>query len=159
MEKHFGSMVECKPTETLDELVERLRKSGFRITEPRLEILEILYAAHGSHHTIDDIVAKLKKKSNHVNLATVYNNINFLVENNVIYAYNFNGKTITYEINVGEHAHLVCTSCGNLTNITIPGLMCIEPIILKQSGFFVEDKKLEFYGLCSKCLKKNEKED
>ncbi len=132
-------------------IIDSLRAEGYRITKARENIIRVL--CNGGHFGIEDIIKKLSEQGE-VNIATVYNNINFLVDERVVNEFAFNGKHSVYELNIGLHAHLICNVCGEIANVGIPGLAHIKDIVEENTGFVVEDNKLDFYGLCKKCKDK-----
>ena len=66
--------------ELFEPIFNELRSQGLRITPQRREILDIL---RGRHLTFKDIRLELKKRG-YTNLATVYNNIDFLLNHDLI---------------------------------------------------------------------------
>lgn len=77
-----------------------------RITNMRLEVIECL--KDGIHqHTLNDIVAHLKRKNTHINIATVYNNIKSLLDDGIIDVYaNYDSKSQRYELIKKENYHI-----------------------------------------------------
>lgn len=138
------------PTNTNPELiVDSLRAQGYRITKAREDIIKVL--CNVKHYTVEELVNELKKMRGEVNVATVYNNINFLVSEGIVNEYNFNNKNSVYELNIGLHAHLVCIDCNEVKNIDIPSFIKIKEKVEKETGFKIIDAKLDMYGHCTDC--------
>ena len=73
-------------------------KAKHRLTNSRVEIIKCLQDEHHSH-TINDIVKDLKSKNKHVNVASVYNNINLLIKEGMIDIYpDYLSKNQLYEL-------------------------------------------------------------
>lgn len=132
-----------------DKIVDSLRAQGYRITKAREDIITIL--CDKQHYTVDELVKKLKNIKDNVNVATVYNNLNFLVSERIVNEYNFTNKNSVYELNTGIHAHLVCLDCSNLIDIDIPEYETIKNRIEKEKGFVIVDASLEMFGYCQDC--------
>lgn len=130
-------------------IVDSLRAQGYRITKAREDIITIL--CDKQHYTVDELVKKLKNIKDNVNVATVYNNLNFLVSERIVNEYNFTNKNSVYELNTGIHAHLVCLDCSNLIDIDIPEYETIKNRIEKEKGFVIVDASLEMFGYCQDC--------
>lgn len=130
-------------------IVDSLRAQGYRITKAREDIVKVL--CNVKHYTVEELVAELRKIRNEVNVATVYNNINFLVSEGIVNEYNFNNKNSVYELNIGLHAHLVCIDCHDVKNVEIPEFEKIKSDVEKQVGFKIIDAKLDMYGRCLSC--------
>ncbi|MGL4383146.1 MAG: Fur family transcriptional regulator [Bacilli bacterium] len=134
-----------------DIVVDSLRAQGFRITKARENIISVMSKAVQYHYTIEEIITKLKDIQKEVNVATVYNNINFLVAEGIVNEYNFNNKNCVYELNIGLHAHLVCLDCDDVKNIEVPEFIHFKNKIEDVSGFKIVNAKLDMYGQCIKC--------
>lgn len=137
-------------------IVDSLRAQGYRITKAREDIIRVLCEV--DHFTVDELVKKLKEIKKDVNVATVYNNINFLVSEGIVNEFNFNNKNSVYELNIGLHAHLVCIDCNTVTNIEIPTFIKIKEMVENDLGFQIIDAKLDIYGHCLDCRKKKKEE-
>ena len=136
-------------------IVDSLRAQGYRITKAREDIIKVL--CNLNHYTVEELVIELKKIRQDVNVATVYNNVNFLVSEGIVNEYNFNNKNSVYELNIGLHAHLVCIDCNKVMNVEIPSFNKIQDKIEKETGFKVINAKLDMYGHCKECGVKNGK--
>lgn len=73
------------------------------------------------HLTAEQIFLKLKETSTKIALATVYNNLNALYENNLIRKVVVEGYPDRYD-KIVRHDHLVCKQCGRLTDIMLKDL-------------------------------------
>jgi|GEM_PF-2219436 len=133
-----------------EKIVDSLRAQGYRITKAREDIITIL--CNVKHYTVDELVHELKKTKDNVNVATVYNNINFLVDEGIVLEFNFNNKNTTYELNIGIHAHFVCVDCGYVTNVDVPEFDVIQQRVEQEIGCEITNTKLDMFGHCSTCL-------
>lgn len=140
---------ENKKNNNPEMIVDSLRAQGYRITKAREDIITIL--CNQGHYTVDELVNELKKIKDYVNVATVYNNVNFLVEEGILIEYNFMNKNSIYELNIGLHAHVICIDCNEVHNVNIPTFDKIKKSIEKETGFRIVDAKLDMYGHCKKC--------
>lgn len=132
-----------------DVIIDALRAQGYRITKARENILSVL--CKDGHYTVEALINKLKETQEDVNVATVYNNLNFLVSEGIVNEYNFNNKNSVYELNVGLHAHIICVDCNEVKNIEIPEFIKIQEDVEKSTGFEIINSKLDMYGRCYNC--------
>jgi Fur family ferric uptake transcriptional regulator len=51
-----------------------------------------------------------------------------------------------------HHHHVVCSKCGRATEIADVGLRPILREVARQTGYRVDDHRLELFGLCPACL-------
>ncbi len=121
--------------EELNEVVKQLRKKGVRITPQRVAMLEFLASVH-THPTAEEIFKALTKEDPQVSVATVYNNLN------------------RYDFDLGQHYHAVCDVCGKVVDLYYPVLEDVEKAAEQLTGFKVRGHRMEVYGVCPECQKK-----
>ena len=90
-----------------------LKEYDLKVTPQRVAIVEELY--NNGHMNIDDLYKKLLSKFPSVSLATIYKNINAMVEKVFLSEVKIPNTKSVYELVKTEHAHLVCSCCGLLT--------------------------------------------
>lgn len=102
------------------------------------------------HLTAEQIFQKLKKTHPKVVLATVYNNLNKLLEEGLMRKVSVEGMPDRFD-RVKKHDHLVCKNCGKLADISFEDLTAS---LQEQLGddFYYYDLKV-FY-LCPECREK-----
>lgn len=129
-----------------------LRRSGYKATEGRLAVLNLLQKAK---HPLSakDVIDSLGDK---IDQATVYRIIKALKKTGIIRQVDLRHNHAHYEIyREDEHHHLICSNCGTIEDVEECGLESMHSDILKNSAKFVEIKQhaLEFYGTCRSCAK------
>jgi Fur family ferric uptake transcriptional regulator len=100
-----------------------------------------------------DLLKDLDKHKLHSNKTTVYRELNFLTEQNIVKPIDFGDGTKRYEVaSDHHHHHLICTKCQKVEDIELEGDVDEEGSKLgKQKGFEVTGHSLEFFGLCKNC--------
>lgn len=101
-----------------------------------------LVTCSDEHLTVEQIYLKLKEQYAGVAMATVYNNVNKLLEAGLIHKVAIENMPDRYDRAV-KHDHLVCRRCGRLTDISFDDLTAA---LRRQLGedFFSYDLKV-FY--------------
>ena len=131
---------------------EYLQKNGHRKTPERYAILETIYSISG-HFDVDSLFRYMASQGRfRVSRATLYNTIILLIDAGLVVKHQF-GNSSQYErsYNNETHHHMICTSCGKITEFDDDNLkIAIAKTHLK--GFQVSNYSLYIYGLCSKCL-------
>ena len=102
------------------------------------------------HLTVEQIFQKLRKIHPQVVLATVYNNLNRLLEEELICKVSVEGMPDRYD-RMKKHDHLVCRRCGKLSDITLEDLTAS---LKKQLGDDVLYYDLKVYYVCLACREK-----
>jgi len=134
----------------IDKIYKMVRSKGGRLTMTRKAIIEILYEA-GCILSSSDIMLKLNSRKVRPNRSTLYRELIFLAQNNIIIKNAIAHKDY-FELPNDHHHHLVCVNCNSLQKVVIGNhLRRHERKIEKENGFEIINHSLEFYGLCQNC--------
>jgi len=125
-----------------------LREHNLKATPQRLEIASLL-EKYG-HITIDNLYTQLLRKFDSISLATIYKNINLMLENSFIQEVKIPNEKSLYELCKEEHSHLVCTNCGSVEDITLD-LSLVTHNLIHNSSFKAEKADLVLSGICHNC--------
>ena len=126
----------------------------YRNSRQRERILSLL-ASTDNHPTASWIYDELKKEISKLSLGTVYRNLNILSEKGIIRRFNFGSTFDRYDADVTPHYHFCCEKCGIFIDLATPVNERLNREVEKTSGFKIKRHRIEFYGLCDKCLKEN----
>lgn len=132
---------------------EYARKHGLKSTNQRDAIVDLFLRSSG-HMSIDDLLARVRKRSPKVGYATVYRTMKLLTDSGIAAARQFGDGQTRYEVmseGHGHHDHLICVNCGlilEFENDTIEQLQ--DEMADRLGGFKLVRHKLELYGLCPK---------
>ena len=128
--------------------IQKLQEHQLKATPQRLLIVENL-DKHG-HMNIDDLYIKLKKSFPSLSLATIYKNINLMIEKLFISEVKIPNQKSVYELTKAEHAHMVCASCGTIMDVTLD----IAPLAHQAQNlthFQITEANVVLSGLCPNC--------
>ena len=125
-----------------------LKEYGLKVTPQRVAIVEELYL--NGHINIDDLYKKLLAKFPSISLATIYKNINAMVEKVFLSEVKIPNNKSVFELVKTEHAHLVCSTCGSIEDITLNVKDVLEEAS-SQSKFKIDSTNLVLSGLCPTC--------
>lgn len=132
----------------LQKYMELLKEHNIKITPQRLAIVALM--DQYGHISVRDIYEKIRAKFPSLSLATVYKNINAMMENRFINELKIVGQENKYELAKERHSHLICQNCGMIEDIEID-TSGIEKSIPKERGFEVVETSVQFFGICQKC--------
>ena len=104
------------------------------------------------HLTVEQIFRKLKEIHPNVVLATVYNNLNRLLDTGLIRKVSIEGMPDRYD-RTEKHDHLVCKCCGELADTKFRDLTAS---LCEQMGKEFLSYDLKVYYICPKCKKMQE---
>ncbi len=125
-----------------------LKEYDLKVTPQRVAIVEELYK-HG-HMNIDDLYKNLLKKFPSISLATIYKNVNAMVEKIFLNEVKIPETKSVYELAKEDHLHLVCSSCGKIEDIVLD-TSSLEKSLSTLSDFKVENTEVVFSGICKNC--------
>ena len=138
-----------------------LNRRGFKLTEQRHWILDLLKSER-RHLNAIDIHNALRRKKQHVSLATVYRTLDLLARLNLLKKVNVGDKPSVFEFDGHkgknrEHVHLICSECGRVIDVRSPqlsNLIKIEEALSKRYHFEITNLQITFSGLCAGCKRR-----
>ena len=153
MASHSGQAAEvAKLRARFDEYA---RKHGLKSTNQRDAIVDQFLKSTG-HMSIEDLLAKVRKRSPKVGYATVYRTMKLLTECGVAFERKFGDGLTRYELadESSHHDHLICTSCAKIIEFEEPKIEELQEKIASRYGFELLSHKHEMYGTCAECQAK-----
>jgi Fur family ferric uptake transcriptional regulator len=139
------------------ELKELLKQRGYKFTDQRGAVLEVLIKYSGEHLSTDEIYQYVRDTNPEIGLATVYRTLTLLERVGLVMKLDLDDGFSRYELarhnEDHRHHHLICSNCGSVTEVEEDLLDSLEEQILLKNDFLVKDHRVKFYGLCSKCRK------
>lgn len=132
----------------LDFLTER----GARATRERMALFDEIFTHHG-HIDAEALLDRLKGSGVKISRATVYRNLDLLVDCGLVYKHRLGRNRYLYEhIHSGQrHDHLVCTGCGRVAEFVSPGIEALQAEICRAHGFDPDIHTLQISSLCRAC--------
>ena len=125
-----------------------LKDNNLKVTPQRLEIVGELYT-HG-HMNIDELYKSLQNKFPSISLATIYKNINAMIDIFFLSEVKIPHQKSVYELTKAGHSHLVCTKCNAIIDVDLD----IDSVLNQAktlSDYSVEKCSIVLSGLCPKC--------
>ncbi|MEA2019950.1 MAG: Fur family transcriptional regulator [Campylobacterota bacterium] len=125
-----------------------LREHNLKATPQRLAMMDSIFL-HG-HINIDKLYLEVKEKFSSVSLATIYKNINAMTKNMLLSEVKLPNEKSVFEIVKEYHSHLLCNSCGEVTDVEINTQDMVNELSSKYD-FTIEQSDLVLSGLCKNC--------
>jgi Fur family ferric uptake transcriptional regulator len=149
-ERSITSVARQRLRERLDTY---MAKKKLRSTAQRRLIVDTFFEG-GSHLTIEDLLREVRAQDRGIGYATVYRTLKLLAECGVASERRFGDGLSRYELaddDDDHHDHLICTTCGTITEFEEPKIERLQEAVAVRYGFRVTSHKHEMYGVCDKC--------
>ena len=130
---------------------QKLKEHGVKMTDQRKELLRILADAHRPM-CAEEIFLLMKDSNPEVCLATIYRNLEMLVQKELVRQMQLSGKKREYELIGDEHHHyLVCLGCNKTVKLEGCPLHHYEEKVVADTDFTITEHHLSIYGYCPQC--------
>jgi len=103
-----------------------------------------------SHPTAEWVYRQVRRRLPRISLGTVYRNLQRLVGEGKLKSWS-RGRTIRFDADVTRHDHFVCRACGLMIDLERSGEALAAEKRLRARGHEIQDRVLEFIGLCRDC--------
>lgn len=107
-----------------------------------------------THVSAEEVFEGLNKNEKSVSLATVYRNLNILVQMHEIKKIAHPVYGYVYDKTCDPHYHLHCTVCEQLYDFPQPYMMELDDTMEEKSGLKIYSHNTIFEGVCETCAKK-----
>ena len=127
-----------------------LRASALRVTRPRLAVLAVVQ--DHPHADTDSIIGLVRQDLGEVSHQAVYDVLRALTTAGLVRRFQPSGSVARYEPQVGDnHHHLVCRSCGAITDVecAVGHPPCLTAP--DDSGYEIDEAEVIYWGHCADC--------
>jgi Fur family transcriptional regulator, stress-responsive regulator len=136
-----------------NDLIERLRASGWLMTSQRRVVAEVLSGDH-VHLSADEVHRLALARLPEISRATVYKALGELVALGEVREVSVGGRAKLYDPNHdATHHHLVCEQCGTTRDVQAQTDGALRPTKADLGGFTLTGVDIVFRGLCPTCAK------
>ena len=135
----------------LEKLVLHSKKKGLKLTPQRMVIFSILSESH-QHVTVDEVYQRASAEYPMLSPATVYRNMEQMVEAGLLTQLDLGGTSMRYDTNLDEHHHFVCSKCGKVSDIYLDKVNYKPDESRSQLGKAqINSLDPHLQGLCGEC--------
>jgi Fur family transcriptional regulator, ferric uptake regulator len=129
---------------------QRLREKGYRLTPQRELVLRAVERL--GHATPDEVLAAVREEASAVNISTFYRTLELLEELGLVRHAHLTDRAPTYHsATAPAHVHLVCRSCGTVTEAEPQVVGALVEGLREQQGFSTDIGHLTVFGTCRSC--------
>ena len=128
-------------------------------TRQREKLISYLETVQGAHITAGDVCQAFSREGSAIGQATVYRQLESLVEEGILNKYIIDEKSpACFEFvqpkshrGPGTCFHCKCEKCGKLIHLHCEELDEIQGHLLGEHGFQLDPRRTVLYGLCEGC--------
>ncbi|HEB83470.1 MAG TPA: transcriptional repressor, partial [Bacteroidetes bacterium] len=106
-----------------------------------------------THPTAEEVFTEVRRRLPNISLATVYRNLDLLVEENRIRRLESGNGPRRYDGDLSHHYHIRCVRCGAVEDVSVDRIPDLVSQVRRTGGYHILGMKLEFTGLCEMCRK------
>ncbi len=137
---------------TQDEMRERFRARGLKMTPQRAAIYQVL-AGTTSHPTAEDLHRQVKRRYPMISPNTVYYTLGVLREAGLVHEVNYWRDRSRFDANISPHHHLICLGCRRIQDLADEALDRLSVSDRVKTEFEVTGHRVEFHGYCAACCR------
>jgi len=147
----MASQQRVRPREE-EQFLRFLRGRGLRVTAARRALCSEIFAQHG-HIDADQVHRAVRAAGHSISRATVYRNLDLLVEAGLVHKVRLGGHRAVFEhVHAGgDHDHMACRRCGRIVEFVSPAIVAMLGEICRAHGFSPGESRLQILGLCRDC--------
>ena len=137
----------------INSILQELKEKGFRTTPLRVALLKILLEK-SEPSSVQNLLSELEKKDFSPNQATLYRQLETLVEHKIVDRVVLDPKVQLFEISQDHHHHFVCEGCNDVQDVHSEALESAFhqfETLLQKKGLLVGKHELTFFGECQSC--------
>ncbi|HEY1322531.1 MAG TPA: Fur family transcriptional regulator [Streptosporangiaceae bacterium] len=129
---------------------EELRARGYRVTPQRQLVLEAV--AKLEHASPEEIWADVQQTASGVNISTIYRTLELLEQLGLVTHTHLGHGAPRYHMAAeADHVHLVCSTCGRITQVAPDTVDALVAALDENNGFQTDLGHLTVYGRCAMC--------
>ena len=129
-----------------------LRSNELRVTRQRLAVLSVL--RHSDQHlTATDVYERARNDAPELNASTVYRTLTQMRDLGLVSQTDLGVGERTYSWRSERpHHHLICTSCGGMSELPHDFLASFSSRLSSEFGFETDPDHWAVYGRCRRCV-------
>ncbi len=136
----------------LEKLLSLSKEKGLKLTPQRMVIFRILSKSN-QHVTVDQVYQKASAEYPMLSPATVYRNMEQMVDAGLLTRLDLGGSSMRYDTNLDEHHHFVCSKCGKVSDVYLEDIQYkVDANRSHLEKAKINSLDLHLQGTCGECL-------
>ena len=135
----------------LDELLDRVRAGGGRITTARRAVLRALLEPPADHLGAEDVAARVQRRHPDIHLSTIYRTLEALEDLGLLTHVHLGHGPSTYHLTDRPHHHAVCRVCGRVVELAPDSFKELGRRLRSDHDFELDTQHFALAGRCRTC--------
>lgn len=133
-----------------DDLIDRLRARGQRVTSQRLVINRML-RSRDQHVTAEEVLGAVTRTLPGTSLPTVYATLELFEQLGIVRRVNAAGGAVLFDSRTVDHHHAICRRCGRVQDLDARVELGAVMEAARTAGFAPDRAALVVDGVCASC--------
>ena len=134
----------------VEDVLTLVRRHGGRATPARRMLLDALFAGTG-HRSAEELAAEVRALAPDVHLSTIYRNLEELERLGIVDSTRLGSGPATYHLASAVHGHLLCETCGSMTEVPDEIFTELVRVAGTEYGFTINPHRFAVTGRCADC--------
>jgi Fur family ferric uptake transcriptional regulator len=134
------------------DLAEQLTAAGYKVTGPRLAVLQAVTALRGSF-SVQEIEQWLIEHDESPGIASIFRTVRLCCDLHLLQRIHGIDECHRYSLGRDHGHHVICTRCGSMEIFEDCGVHDLVLQLEQRTGFRIENHLVEMFGLCPRCRK------
>jgi Fur family transcriptional regulator, ferric uptake regulator len=146
-------MLESRPYPQVEEWLSRLQENGYRLTEPRRAVVEVIASSQQVINPLE-VFGQARQRYPGLGLVTVYRTIEKLEELHLVQRVHQPSGCQGFVAAFSGHQHLlICQACGRVEFFSGENeqMESWTASLEHESGYTIQEHWLQLFGLCASC--------
>jgi Fur family ferric uptake transcriptional regulator len=139
----------------METTLNEIRAHGGRVTPARRAVLSAILGAGEHHFTAAETLSIVERTTPRPDRATVYRTLELLTEIGLLRPLFLDGDATVYHRTDHDHGHLVCESCGAITEIPTATVSDLTRALQHDTGFAIDVHSVAISGTCARCVQQS----
>jgi Fur family transcriptional regulator, ferric uptake regulator len=149
MSRFLDARRQTLPSAVTD-LAEQLAEAGYKVTGPRLAVLQAATAQQGAF-SVQELESWLLARNQSPGIASIFRTVRLLCDLKLLQRIHGLDECHRYSLSTGHAHHLVCTRCGAMEQFDNCGMQSVVQQLEQRTGFSISSHLVELFGLCPRC--------
>jgi Fur family ferric uptake transcriptional regulator len=138
---------------TAEQLIGALSDRGYRITNARRAVCEVVSRSHDEHLSASGIYDRARQTTGtRLDRSTVYRTLEALEDAGLLaHSHLGHGPSVYHLAEDAGHQHLICRSCGSTATLDEEEAALLARKITESTGFVPDPNHFALSGLCADC--------